>query len=151
MTQAPNGPSPVARSDTLFDALGGRPTLERVHHALYNKLYAHPWLQHFFKNVRQEHQENQQTDFMTRALGGPAVFSGRLPRAAHEHLYITEEVFRIRHGMLEDSLKECAVPEELAKRWLYIDYCFMNAIIKESPDECRKRYTMDEIIVVAKP
>ena len=143
--------TPVERQDTLFDALGGRPTLERVHRALYDRLYAHPWLGQFFGHVRRQHQENQQTDFMTRALGGPAIYSGRLPRAAHEHLFITEEIFRIRHGMLEEALAECKVPEDLAKRWLYVDFCFMGALVKESVDECKKRFTMDEIIVAKKP
>ena len=150
MNETP-GSTSVARTDTLFDALGGRETLARVHHALYNKLYGHPWLKQFFRDRTQEHQENQQTDFMMRALGGPSVYGGRLPKAAHEHIYITEEVFRLRHELLEQSLKECGVPDDLAKRWLHIDFCFMAAIVKDRPDECRKRFTTDEIIAVDKP
>ena len=141
----------VEPDDTLYDRLGGRETLERVHKALYDKLYAHPWLKHFFQGKDQKHQENQQTEFMMRSMGGPKVFGGRLPRAAHEHLFITEEVFDLRHKILCETLDECGIPVELARRWAYIDWCFKEAVVKAGVDECRKRFTTDEIIVVEKP
>lgn len=94
---------------SLYARIGGRPTLERVHRALYNKIFTHSNFRAFFAKTDQTHQENQQTDFMAMALGGPRQYGGRLPDGAHRHLYITEELFELRHKILAET--------EHAKNW----------------------------------
>lgn len=132
--------------DSVYARIGGRPCLERVHKAFYNKIYTHPMFRAFFKNVAQTHQENQQSDFMAQAMGGPSRYGGRLPDGAHQHLFITEEIFELRHKILAETLKECLVPEDLRERWLAIDYQFKGKIVKKTIDDCEKRYTMDTIL-----
>jgi len=39
---------------SLFDAVGGLPTLQKVHKIFYDKVYAHPWLDPFFEGHSQE-------------------------------------------------------------------------------------------------
>ncbi|NQU70925.1 MAG: group 1 truncated hemoglobin [Rhodospirillales bacterium] len=132
--------------NSLYALIGGRPCLERVHKALYNKIFTHPTFRAFFKNTDQAHQENQQTDFMAMALGGPSHYCGRLPDGAHMHMFVTEEIFELRHQILAETLKECLVPAELRDRWLSVDYQFKGKIVKKTFDDCTKRYNSDTIL-----
>lgn len=117
---------------TLFDAVGGLPTLQRVHKIFYDKVYAHDWLKQFFAGHSQEAIEYRQTSFMAEKMGGPVEYWGKDMKYAHEAMYITRELFEVRHALLEDSLREAGVPEDLRERWLRIDSAFMKQIVKGS-------------------
>ncbi|MFQ5450983.1 MAG: group 1 truncated hemoglobin [Nitrospinaceae bacterium] len=136
---------------TLFELIGGRPTLERAHKLFYDKVYDHPWLKGFFSGVDQKTIENQQTDFMTSNMGGGKIYSGALPENAHRHLFIDNELFNLRHSLLRESIRECGVPDNLAERWLRIDEAFRKSLVKKDPAQCEKRFFTDEIIIVPKP
>ena len=138
-------------SEDYFSALGGRACFERVHKILYDKLLSHPWLKGFFAGDERAHLENQQTDFMSGLLGGPRIYGGRNPRDAHCHLFVTREIFQIRHRLLGESLAEAEVPVRLRERWLKLDAGFETALVKQSPDECRGRYKTEPVIVVPEP
>lgn len=134
--------------DNLFTEVGGMPCLNRVHKIFYDKLLCHPWLKEFFIRTPQPHLESQQSDFMARLFGGPNVYSGRLPKSAHVHMYITEDVFMERHRVLEQSLTEAGIPENLKKRWLSYDMGMKKALVKSSISECEGRFKTDPIISV---
>ncbi|QPJ64501.1 MAG: group 1 truncated hemoglobin [Candidatus Nitrohelix vancouverensis] len=136
---------------SLFDRLGGRPTFEKVHKVFYDKIYEHPWLAPYFKGVDQKTIENQQTDFMISNMGGGRVYSGRFPKPAHQHMNISAELFEVRNCLLQDSLKECDIPQELAEQWLKIDYAFKHSLVKSGAHECVKRFFTDEILDFPKP
>lgn len=136
---------------SLFDEIGGKPYLAKVVKTFYDKVYAHPWLKLYFKNTPQEHIENQQVDFMIGALGGPRVYGGRSPKDAHPHIMITEEIFELRNELLIEALKEEKASEELIERWLQIESVFKKAILKSSINQCKGRYTTDEILVFENP
>jgi len=136
---------------SAFDQLGGLPTFQRVHKIFYDKVYAHPWLKQFFADVEQTVIENQQTDFMVQALGGPSRYCGRLPVAAHKHMFITEELFDVRHAMLDESLREARVPDALRLRWLKVDAAFKGRLVKRSVTECEGRFKTEPILIVPKP
>lgn len=135
----------------LFDSLGGRKTLDRVHKVFYDKIYIHPWLKHYFKGIDQTLIEKQQTEFMIGAMGGPKIYSGRLPTPAHKHMNITDELFEVRHQLLKQSMQECGVPPDLAAQWLKMDYAFKKSLVKKSIGECEKRYPSDTILNFNKP
>jgi hemoglobin len=134
------------KKPSLFEDLGGRSTLEKVHKIFYDKIYADPWLGQFFHNIKQDKIESQQTDFMSQSMGGPEVFNGVFPVPAHRHMNISPELFNYRHEMLKASLAEAGVRPELAERWLKIDAAFRNGIVKRSRAECQKRYHDEEIL-----
>ncbi len=136
---------------TLFENVGGRSTLERVHKVFYDKLYDHPWLKQFFSEIDQKTIENQQTDFMVSNMGGGKIYSGALPKSGHKHLFITAEMFDLRGEILKESLDECGVPADLAERWLRIDDAFRKSIVKEDASQCEKRYFTDAIKIFPKP
>lgn len=136
---------------TLFENLGGKTTLDRVHKVFYDKIYEHPWLKQFFVGLDQKVIEGQQTDFMTSNMGGGKIYSGAFPKNAHKHMFITEEIFEVRAGLLRDSLVECNVSDDLVERWLRIDQAFKKSLVKQDPTECEKRFFTDENLVFPKP
>jgi hemoglobin len=137
--------------DKLLAAVGGRPVLEKVHKLFYDKLYEHPWLKKFFKDVPQETIENQQTDFMISNMGGDQIYCGGMPKNVHRHMFITEELFDLRAKILEESILACGVSKELTERWVRIDYAFKHSLVKKDLNECKKRFFTDEIMNFQKP
>jgi hemoglobin len=117
---------------TLYEAIGGMPTLRKVHKIFYDKVYAHPWLKKFFEDHNQKIIEDKQSDFMAEKMGGAAPYSGKEIKMVHEAMYITKELFDIRHGLLDESIGEAGVNDVLRMRWLRIDSAFMRLIIKDS-------------------
>jgi hemoglobin len=136
---------------TIFDLIGGRPTLEKVHKIFYDKIYAHPWIGQYFKEIQQDIIEIQQSDFMSQAMGGPAIYCGKLPIPAHKHMFITDELFEIRTQLLKESLNEAKVDENGQSAWLKIDQAFKKGICKQSKSDCTLRFNTDEIIDFPNP
>jgi hemoglobin len=132
---------------SLYDQLGGEACLARVHRRLYDKIFNHPALKAFFDGKDRDHQETQQTDFMASKFGGPNLYRGRLPDGAHQHMYITDAHFELRHALLAETLDECGVAPDLRDRWLAIDHSFKSIIVKNSLSDCTKRYNTDTIII----
>lgn len=117
---------------TLFDEVGGLPTLERVHKIFYDKVYAHPWLKLFFAGHDQKAIEHRQTTFMAQKMGAKVKYFGKEPKMAHRAMYITEELFRVREALLDQSLREFGLREDLIERWLRIDRAFYKQVVKDS-------------------
>lgn len=137
---------------SLYDAVGGLPTLEKVHKIFYDKIYAHPWLKQFFEGHSQEAIEGRQTSFMGEKMGGPK-YLGKPIKQVHENMYISQELYELRHEILTTSLQEAGVPEALAQRWLKIDNAFMKQIIKPSVEAFYRDYhfTFKRRIIIPRP
>ncbi|HFE37452.1 MAG TPA: group 1 truncated hemoglobin [Gammaproteobacteria bacterium] len=136
---------------TLFDRVGGFKTLEKVHKIFYDKAYEHVWLKHYFADKPQEVLEQQQTDFMAQLMGGPKRYAGKTPKMAHQHINITEELFKLRQDMLSESLAEAGLSDELRKEWLKADATLKLAVTKKSINECTGSYAAQKILDFPKP
>lgn len=137
---------------SLFDELGGLPTLEKVHKIFYDKVYAHPWLGQFFIGHDQTAIENRQTSFMAEKMGGEVVYMGKEPRITHETMYITQELFDLRSELLDEAIREAGVPDGLRERWLRIDNAFSKAIVKPSKEDfLNQSWPYKKHIVIPKP
>jgi len=142
----------AAARENLFDAVGGLPTLERVHKRFYDKVYAHPWLGKFFEGHRQALIENRQTQFMAEKMGGPIVYPGKAPEVAHKAMYITEELFELRQQLLRESLEEDGLDEALIERWLKIDSAFRHKIVNPSREQFDSiDLKFEQPIIIPKP
>ncbi|MCO4781344.1 MAG: group 1 truncated hemoglobin [Candidatus Cloacimonetes bacterium] len=135
----------------LIQRIGGRETLQKVHKKLYDKLFAHPWLKLYFQESFRPQIEDQQTDFMTNAMGGFVLFVGKPPIPTHMNMNISEQLFDIRHNYLKNAILDCGVSEDLAKEWLKIDLAFKKAICKKDVSECEKRHKNDKIMDYPNP
>ena len=135
---------------TLFNEIGGRPPIDRIMKRFYDKIYDDPWLGLYFKDIKREIIESQQGDFIQRSLGGGAVYSGKLPIPAHKNMFITEELYNLRHKYLEEAIIEEGFPEHVKERWLRIDDSFREGLIKGKITDCEKRFFTDDILAFSK-
>jgi len=117
---------------TFFEIVGGLPTLQKVHKIFYDKVYAHAWLKQFFEGHDQKVIEDRQTSFMADKMGSTTPYAGKELKMVHETMYITEELFQIRRALLDESLQEVGIDEELRSRWLRIDSAFKKHMVKDS-------------------
>jgi len=142
----------AAMKQSLYDAIGGLATLQKVHKIFYDKIYAHEWLRQFFAGHNQQAIEDRQSAFMAEKMGVRGAYTGKEIKMVHEAMYITQELFDVRHALLEDSLKEAGVPEALRQRWLRIDSAFMQQIIKDSLESMyHNDWKFKKPIVIPKP
>lgn len=140
-----------SEAGSLFERLGGRPTLARVHEVFYTLLFADPWLRQFFAGKDSGHLARQQTDFMAGPMGGPNTYVGKTPRFIHRHIFITTEVFEARAAILRRALEACEVPPALRDEWLALDQRLKCAVLKFSRDECSPGGPDRQILDVPKP
>ncbi|EQC44713.1 group 1 truncated hemoglobin [Bacteriovorax sp. Seq25_V] len=133
-----------------FEKLGGRGMLIKISKIFYDKIYEHPWIGLYFKDISQDVIESQQVDFMTGALGGDQIYLGKLPIPAHKHMFITNELFDLRQSLLSEALSEAGASEELKTKWLKIDEAFKSRLVKKDISECEKRFNTDEILAFDK-
>jgi len=127
------------KKQSLYNAVGGQATLEKVHKIFYDRIYAHPWLKQFFAGHDQDAIEGRQTSFMSEKMGGPE-YLGKPLQQVHENMYISPGLYELRHRLLAESLQEAGVPEPFAVRWLKIDNAFIRQIAKNSIESFYKDY-----------
>lgn len=137
---------------SLYDAVGGLPTLQKVHKIFYDKVYAHDWLKQFFDGFNQQIIEDKQTSFMGEKMGGPK-YLGKPVKQVHENMYISTALFELRHRLLEESLQEAGVDPELMERWLKIDNAFMKSVHKPSMESFYRdyRFSYKQRIIIPEP
>ena len=136
----------MAIDKTLYERLGGKHTYNKVHKIFYDKAYADPWLSQYFTDKPQELLESQQTDFMIQVMGGPKGYSGKVPKSAHQHMFITDELYVHRAKLLSDSIKEAGISDDLRTEWIAADATFQRALVKISEDECIRSYPTQPIL-----
>ena len=66
-------------------------------------------------------------------------------------MFITEEIYMTRHEILEESLIEAGVREDLRDRWLAYDLGLLRALVKKDISECTKRYHDEPVATATKP
>jgi len=137
---------------TLYESVGGLPTLKMVHKIFYDKVYAHPWLLQFFSGHDQKVIEDKQTSFMAAKMGGPDPYLGKDVTLVHEAMYITHELFAVRKELLEEALNEVGIDETSRARWLRIDSAFKQQIIKKSINSMYNNdWKFKKPIIIPKP
>jgi len=137
---------------TLFEQVGGLPVLERVHKLFYDKVYTHEWLGQFFIGHDQASIERRQTLFMAEKMGADIDYWGKQPQMAHRQLYITRELFDLRHELLAESLHEAGIDEGLIDRWLEIDNAFIPVVVKDSIESFyRTTFPYEKRIIIPRP
>lgn len=99
-----------------YDRIGGGPAVSRVVERFYELVLADADLAPFFVGVDMSGLKRHQALLISQVLGGPAEFTGRELRVAHEHLPITAEHFGAVVAHLVTALTEAGVPPEVIAR-----------------------------------
>ncbi|MDQ6953074.1 MAG: group 1 truncated hemoglobin [Mariprofundaceae bacterium] len=140
------------KKQSMFEAVGGLSTMERVHTSFYDKVYAHPWLGQFFKGHDQKTIELRQTQFMAEKMGYELAYPGKALPLAHRRMYITEELLELRQGLLRESLEEEGLANDLIQRWLRMDHAFWRKIKNKSLDEFQQvDLKYEQALIVDRP
>ena len=106
----------VKDSTELYERIGGADAIRATVAKLYEKILGDALLVPFFENIDVERLRRSQAAFVTKALGGPAQYSGEGLRKAHRSLVargLSDEHFDavVRH--LKAAMEELGVSEEL--------------------------------------
>lgn len=125
--------------------------IKLVTEEFYERVYKDEWLKLVFQSIPKEFITSQQIDFMVGAFGGEQRFSGRSPKDAHPHIFVTDEMWMRREELLREAMVAVNCPAEICEKWLKIDNAFKKFIIMKSPMDCQKRFGGDEIIIVPNP
>ena len=143
----------MAKTDKsrAFEEMGGLPAIEHVTKVFYERIYNDSWLKQFFDGIPRAHIEAQQNDFMQAALGGANRYSGKTPPSAHQHIFITQEVYDAREAHLIAAFNECSTSEVMVEQWLKVDATFHWRVVKTTKDECIMRYSSEGIRDFSKP
>ena len=135
----------------LFDRIGGYDTLNIVHKIFYDKVFEHSWLKHFFVERSQELLEIQQTKFMAGKMGTLNRYMGKAIQSTHQNMYVTEEIYELRSVLLDESIKEFGISDELRVEWMELNELFKNAIIKKSESNCTRAHSKQRVFIIPKP
>ncbi len=99
-------------ADTLFDQYGGFSTFSAVVSNFYQKIMDSDELATYFDGINMERLMNHQTNFISKALGGPDKYEGRDLKIAHQRFNITIPHFKEVAELLAEALEEAGVKEE---------------------------------------
>lgn len=109
-----------ATAAPLLERLGGRPALEAVIDALYDRILADAELADFFGGADMDRLKRQQADFLGQAFGGPAVYRGPSMEQAHAGMDVRGHHFDRVARHLESALEALGVHEDLVSEVLGI-------------------------------
>lgn len=118
--------------ETLYDRIGGRPSIERMVTAFYQRVLADPLLCPFFEDTSIEKLKQMQVAFFSIALGGdepskmPSLFE------AHAGRGIESEHLTRFTKLLVETLAEVGVGEDDAKRVYERVATYANEILGDS-------------------
>src|SRR4051812_44838063 len=97
---------------SIFERLGQEQGIRAAVDDFYERVVGDPQLAHYFEGVDLRTLRAHQTALLVQVTGGPAVYSGRGPAAAHDRLDITPEDFDRVVGHLVATLISFGVSSE---------------------------------------
>ena len=108
MTNTTTGPE----TETLFDKYGGFPTFSDLVSKFYDKVLDSDNLAPYFEGINMDTLMTHQTNFLSKALGGPDKYAGRDLAKAHARFKITSTDFGEVAELLQETLEEGGVSDK---------------------------------------
>ncbi len=103
-------------SKTIFEQIGGEPSVIAAVDIFYDKVLADELLMEFFQDVNMKFLKSHQKSLITFLCGGDIVYKGKDLRTAHRHLKLEEVHFDQIVLHLTDTLNELGVPEDIVSK-----------------------------------
>lgn len=100
-------------SISLFELLGGEPTVMRIVKTMAVKMRQNEALKGFYHYADDDEMKAVLRAEIMYTLGGPLSFRGRDIKSAHQELYITKEQFREYKSVVFQSMKEIGIVDNL--------------------------------------
>lgn len=102
--------------ETIYEQIGGNPTIERLVTAFYQRVLADPLLSPFFESTSIEKLKKMQVAFFTIALGGPEPDLNQSLFEAHQGRGIQRKHLTLFTQHLMTTLREIGIKEENAAK-----------------------------------
>lgn len=96
---------------SLYDQIGGQPTIDRLIDNFYVRVLDDPELEPFFRDVSMDSLRRMQREFFAAALGGPVQYSGLELSYVHQGRGIRIHHFSRFTDHLLETLQDIGVPE----------------------------------------
>ncbi|WP_414527167.1 group I truncated hemoglobin [Nodularia chucula] len=97
---------------TLYEKIGGQPTLEKVVDAFHNSIMADSSLKGFFAKTDMAKQRAHQIAFFAQILEGPKEYSGRPMDKTHTGMKLNDQHFDAVSKHLSAAMKASGVSAE---------------------------------------
>jgi methyl-accepting chemotaxis protein len=105
----------VRRTDSLYAKLGGRSSLDAIVEEFYGRVLADPALAPCFARTNEAELRNRQVQFLTHALGGPAIYRGEPIGPVHEHLPPEDSTYARVAKHLAATLRSLRISKDMAE------------------------------------
>src|SRR5262249_17955275 len=112
------GAQPAAVDDSLYQALGGRPSLEKLMDDFMPRLLADKRTGPFFAKSNIAHVKEQLVIQFSQISGGPGVRQGCEMKTAHENMDIRKREFNALVEVLQQSMDARNIPFHVQNRLL---------------------------------
>ena len=127
-----------SKQPTDFELLGGEEGVRRIINRFTDQVFQDAMIGFFFHGKDHDRITEMEYRHAAQYLGGPVVYDGKSIAKAHQSLGIMGGQFLRRRKILENTLVEEGVSEELRARWLAHVDSFANAVLgsRTQPGEC---------------
>ena len=100
-------------SESIFEQLGGFPTVRKVVMEFYHNVLDHDELAEYFMNTNMERLIDHQTKFVSYLLNGPASYTDDYLRKIHARMNITDMHFDMIKEVLSDAFEHFDVDDDI--------------------------------------
>lgn len=121
---------------TPFQKLGGEPGLRAIIDDFINRVTSDMMIGFFFREIDKEKLKVLEYQFASSHLGGDANYEGRPLRTAHAKHPIMGGQFNRRLKILDNTLRDHRVDEEVRAEWVRHNEKLRAHITGDGPDEC---------------
>ncbi|HEU5077016.1 MAG TPA: group 1 truncated hemoglobin [Polyangiaceae bacterium] len=125
---------------TLFDQLGGEPVLRAIIDRFVDRVVSDTMIGFFFARVNKERLKQLEYEFAAEHLGANIVYSGRPIQQAHQRHAIMGGQFRRRLVLLQETLAEFGVPENIVAHWVAHTLALEGSVTPDADGRCIARH-----------
>jgi hemoglobin len=101
----------IAPAASLYEQVGGEMGVERIVDRFYEKLWAEPKLDKFFKGIERPELKRHQRMFLNLLLGGGQFYSGRPLVESHATLAIDDASYDLVCDYFVETCRELEIDE----------------------------------------
>jgi len=98
---------------SVYERVGGTGPIEAMLDMFLGKVLADPQVSGYYANSDMTRVRRNAKAFMVHLFGGPDLYTGQPMELAHARLGVTDADFDRWMGHAVETLKECAVPDEM--------------------------------------
>lgn len=121
---------------SLFEKLGGEPALRRVIDRFVDRIFDDVMIGYLFRRASRARVKQKEYEHAAEHLGGPVAYTGRPIDAVHRPHQIRGGQFMRRVRILEETLVELDVPEEVRKHWLEHTLSLQHLVTNDAGGVC---------------